>query len=299
MSESDKPSSLSLGKKITFTVIVVVGLLAIGEVAARFLVKLPVAPDGSQSHREHEQLIQVMGLPGLNATMEFDPDRFWRLRQELRDLRIAGTIRDQKIEFTVNTHGGLRNALIDPVKSKPRILALGDSCTFGLGVNDDKTWPVQLQSLLDAKGLDAEVINGGVPGYTSYQGLRFLETQGLKMKPDIVVVCFGFNDSDTWASTSDLKMAENQSLRSMDRTLANSRLYYAFQKLLRGGGTRPNQQKEKRPRLTPEEYVGMLGGIHQRCIDAGATMVLVTWPVTPLLAQPALMPAALHEEAKA
>jgi len=38
------------------------------------------------------------------------------------------------------------------------------------------------------------VINAGIPGYTTYQELEFLKIHGLAMKPDIVVLGFVFND---------------------------------------------------------------------------------------------------------
>ena len=39
-----------------------------------------------------------------------------------------------------------------------------------------------------------EVINAGVPGYTTYQELEFLKIHGLEMKPDVVVLGFVLND---------------------------------------------------------------------------------------------------------
>ena len=78
-----------------------------------------------------------------------------------------------------------------------RILAVGDSCTFGWGVTEAQSYPAQLQSVLDgAAGAHRyQVINAGVPGYTSYQGLVYLRERGLKLHPQIVIVGFGFNDT--------------------------------------------------------------------------------------------------------
>src|SRR6185369_9035870 len=78
-----------------------------------------------------------------------------------------------------------------------RILAVGDSCTFGWRVSEADTYPAQLEAVLNrrAGGDRYQVINAGVPGYTSYQGLVYLQEQGLALRPEIVVIGFGFNDT--------------------------------------------------------------------------------------------------------
>src|SRR6185436_19226191 len=61
---------------------------------------------------------------------------------------------------------GLRGAEVgakDP--SRLRLLALGDSFTFGVDVEDDQPWVVRLASRLTAKGIPAEGLNAGAPGY--------------------------------------------------------------------------------------------------------------------------------------
>jgi len=58
-----------------------------------------------------------------------------------------------------------------------RVLCLGDSATFGTGSNDDETYPAQLKKILKRRhpGRNVEVINAGIPGYSSMQGTWFLE----------------------------------------------------------------------------------------------------------------------------
>ena len=74
-----------------------------------------------------------------------------------------------------------------------RILAFGDSLTAGYGLPADQSFPVQLQSALDAKGLPVEVINAGVSGDTTAGGLARLEW-GLSDDPDLVLLELGAND---------------------------------------------------------------------------------------------------------
>lgn len=79
-----------------------------------------------------------------------------------------------------------------------RILAVGDSATFGFGVSADETWPKQLERRLAARFPDrpVEVINAGTPGWETAHGAAFLENGGLdEWQPDLVLVSFGFNDA--------------------------------------------------------------------------------------------------------
>jgi len=81
-----------------------------------------------------------------------------------------------------------------------RIVCLGDSITFGLEVDDQYTYPAQLQSILNnssGRPLNAEVINAGVWGFSSRQGLVYLEQRLLKYEPDLVILEFGINDGQS------------------------------------------------------------------------------------------------------
>jgi len=78
-----------------------------------------------------------------------------------------------------------------------RVLCLGDSVTFGLGVRDGETWPAQLERALVGSptlgGRPVHVLSGAVPGWSSVQGLRLLdELPGYEA--DVVVFWFGMND---------------------------------------------------------------------------------------------------------
>ena len=79
-----------------------------------------------------------------------------------------------------------------------RILVLGDSSTFGLTVNSfSKLYHSLLEEKLNKdfnQNINYEVINGGVPGYTSYQGLNIYKYKFAKYEPDIVTFYFGIND---------------------------------------------------------------------------------------------------------
>ena len=52
----------------------------------------------------------------------------------------------------------------------------------------------RLNSRLSNDSNSIEIINAGIPGYTTYQELEFLKIYGIDMKPDLVVLGFVFND---------------------------------------------------------------------------------------------------------
>jgi acyl-CoA thioesterase I len=81
-----------------------------------------------------------------------------------------------------------------PVSTKPRIVALGDSLTAGLGIAPEQAYPALLQARLKSAGLDYEVINAGVSGDTSAGGLERLEW-ALQGNVKILIVALGGNDA--------------------------------------------------------------------------------------------------------
>ena len=101
--------------------------------------------------------------------------------------------------FSTNSLG-FRGPEVREVKTIPRIVCLGDSGTFGVGIDEQTKrhfhgYPMELATLAQRGGrLAAEVINAGVLGYTSSHGLRQLATQIVELEPDILTVRFGAND---------------------------------------------------------------------------------------------------------
>ena len=81
-----------------------------------------------------------------------------------------------------------------PASTQPRIVALGDSLTAGLGLAPDQAYPALLQARLKGAGLDYEVINAGVSGDTSAGGLERLEW-ALQGNVKILIVALGGNDA--------------------------------------------------------------------------------------------------------
>jgi lysophospholipase L1-like esterase len=95
---------------------------------------------------------------------------------------------------------GMRGA--ETVMAKPqnvwRIAIVGDSVTYGLGVEADETFASLLESRLNETGIGpVEVLNFGVPGYSTFQEYVLLKNRVLRFDPDLVVVTFTPDDVET------------------------------------------------------------------------------------------------------
>jgi lysophospholipase L1-like esterase len=84
---------------------------------------------------------------------------------------------------------GSKEAKLSPLPADAVILAFGDSITFGTGAAPGQSYPDVLQ-----KSLKRKIINAGVPGETSEQGLKRLPTALAEARPKLVILCHGGND---------------------------------------------------------------------------------------------------------
>jgi len=80
-----------------------------------------------------------------------------------------------------------------------RLVNMGESSTFGFMVDDGQTYPMRLQEILDRRLGDGqvEVINAGLPYYTTEDMSILLRQLVAEMSPDLVTFYIGYNDS-TW-----------------------------------------------------------------------------------------------------
>ena len=119
-----------------------------------------------------------------------DPHLGWKLRPGAVDEWLG-------IRLTINAKGlrGPEVAYRKP-ESTTRILYLGDSVTFGALVADDARIFSHLvaRRLAASTGRAIEAINAGVDGYSPWQEALFLEREGLRYEPDLVVVTLVWND---------------------------------------------------------------------------------------------------------
>jgi acyl-CoA thioesterase I len=74
------------------------------------------------------------------------------------------------------------------------IVAVGDSLTAGLGVDESAAYPAQLQRKLSDDGYYFNVVNAGISGETSSGALSRIEWVISALKPDIIILETGAND---------------------------------------------------------------------------------------------------------
>ncbi len=142
------------------------------------------------------QPMVIASPPGL---AELDPPRRYRLAPGYR-----GTISSTHFSTSVSINSlGLRGPEVGTkAPGTFRILILGDSYSFGWGVEEHETIAVRLQDVLREINPMIETLNGSVPGYGVKDEFDWLEQYGLALEPDLVVlaICLG---NDLLDATAD------------------------------------------------------------------------------------------------
>ncbi|HEX9190109.1 MAG TPA: hypothetical protein VGB87_23735, partial [Vicinamibacteria bacterium] len=130
------------------------------EVAARGL-----APD---------YLVRTRGLHVFSETLGWAPRE-----------GVSAVVEGQRVTLNARGYRGRELALPRP-RERARLVVLGDSIAFGLGVSDEETFT----SLLDGRDNGIEAGNLAVQGYDPGQELLVLLGEGLRSEPDVVVLAF-------------------------------------------------------------------------------------------------------------
>jgi lysophospholipase L1-like esterase len=155
-------------KKAGFILAPLLLLLGVGELVCR----IAWSPPG------------VQDLETEGAVMAPHPRRLWGLK--------PGAMVNFGATAQIDDHG-LRTA---PVQNRSlRILTLGDSSLFGHGLNDADTPHVLLAQALEARGVEADVYCGAVPGYSTEQSLLLLAEHGNRIDPDLLILGSLWSDS--------------------------------------------------------------------------------------------------------
>ena len=85
------------------------------------------------------------------------------------------------------------SARVEAVDSRPVVVAYGDSLSAGLGLDPGQSYPDALQRLMDAGGYKYRVVNLGVSGDTTTDGVERMASV-LALHPAMVILEFGAND---------------------------------------------------------------------------------------------------------
>ena len=135
--------------------------------------------------------------PGAFAPALFEPAVGYTLRRR-------GTIEAWGDSFAANEIGyrtgplpGRRKAGTGPF----RVVFLGDSWTFGMGVRAEQSFPARFAELASRVGnRPVEAFNLGLPGYNTLNEIAALEFFYDRLGPDAVVICPTSNDADSTAN---------------------------------------------------------------------------------------------------
>ena len=123
-----------------------------------------------------------------------DPDVFWRYRPN----QVISSGFFSPGQYTINNHGFHGpNFPIDKPALRMRVVCMGGSTTFGLGVGDTRCYPRQLElalNRLDPQKREWDVINAGVTDYSTFQGAALAERWLPRLRPDIVLFNYSFGD---------------------------------------------------------------------------------------------------------
>jgi hypothetical protein len=133
--------------------------------------------------------------------------------------------------------GDLREVVRAPLDGPPpcdrrRVLFLGDSFTYGYGVQDEgRTFPAILSALLrDRENHPVATFNGGIPGSHTVDWLRLLDRAEPLLQPDLTVVVFFLRDGQRAATNVGQLRKVRADLRALvaDDDLAGTSALWRF-----------------------------------------------------------------------
>jgi hypothetical protein len=171
-----------------------------------------------------------------------------------------------------------------------RVVCLGDSFTWGVGVLFDDAWPQRVERLLSREGGERwEAVNLGEPGLNTVQEASRLDAEGLSYEPDVVVLAYVLNDSEDAGAADARRVAdsveEERAAPSRDRALLDRS---ALVSLVRGRitATLANRRRiEEFRSMYAEGYSGWVAGqealraIGGLCRAHGVPLVVAIFPL--------------------
>jgi lysophospholipase L1-like esterase len=164
------------------------------ELTARLLFAVrpppPVANLQAYQMRDPDRPWHIRLRPGLVETYAEAAEFKRQTRRVLGEQYLAELRADPAQIWIRINRDGFRGPEIDSAHAAPRIVTIGDSCTFGMG--ESSSYPRVLEASLRRRGIVTEVVNAGVEGYTS--GDVLIELGRLKaLRPDVTTVYLGWN----------------------------------------------------------------------------------------------------------
>ena len=154
-------------------------------------------------------------------------------------------------EIRINSHG-LRGEEVDRKTNQTmRLLAIGDSFVFGVGVEDTQTAIALTAKRLTESGAPTEALNAGIPAFGVPDAVGWLSRHGVELEPDVVILAiFLGNDLvDASPGREDILIVNgllvpSQSSRGIKAWLhRHSHLFVLLKSLLEQPGLLPVREK--------------------------------------------------------
>ncbi|HMD80279.1 MAG TPA: SGNH/GDSL hydrolase family protein [Anaerolineales bacterium] len=177
-----------------------------------------------------------------------------------------------------NSQGFKGPVVTNPKNSNTiRIVVYGDSNTEG---TPEDSWPDRLQKalLLVKNNRNYEVLNAGVAGYTSHQGLLRFQQEVRNYTPDIVLVAFGWNDLANAVRPDKSYVPPHPAFVFCERLVLKLRFYWALKQTALPKPSSNNQQQQTIARVSIEDYAANLRQFLKLGREVNANVVLVTRP---------------------
>jgi lysophospholipase L1-like esterase len=154
---------------------------------------------------------------------------------------------------------GLRDREIEgKAPGEYRILAMGDSVPFGIGVRYEDSYPHQLEVLLNERHASRHfrTLNMGVPSYNTEQELIQLKTLGLSLQPDAVTLFFSSNDIEPklWSRNKLNHWYAYLVQRSYAGSLVTLVLQKAFAQIVGGNSRSQDPNARDTSRVALDQY---------------------------------------------
>lgn len=138
--------------------------------------------------RELNQILQKYSGTRTSARMLREDQVYGDLNPNLDEVAMPDRYQPHRL---ITNRQGFRNInSLVMGNSRQRILAIGDSFTYGLHIDNHETWP----AILETQNPDREIINAGIPGYTITHELDLFVNRARLVAPDITILQVLDND---------------------------------------------------------------------------------------------------------
>jgi lysophospholipase L1-like esterase len=156
-----------------------------------------------------------------------------------------------------------------------RILCLGDSCTFGRATS----YPRELERIFDdERPGSVDVLNAGIPGYSSFQARLLLDGPLREDLFDLLVLYVGFNDGRPSPIPDAARPRVTAFAGTLRTVLGNLRLYQGLRRLRVSLASPATDAGASAVRVSLEEYRANLRALLDQARSRGARTLLLTTP---------------------